>query len=253
MILIFEGYNPQKIILEELRKKPEIDYEKCSLLLHKLITQLCHHYQSKYGENGMQNIIMMFKRDLANRIYLQMMQHFYRENGFFQEEVIGTRNYNLQQTYTYKERINLFDDSYSENIQSVLFEGIRKGVFNIAKFDSHPELVFARIIEVDSDVLNWLRPMPQEFNITYNHGRNYEPDFVVETKDVIYLVEVKGEDRLNDPDVIAKKNRGVQYCEVASRWGNANNYKEWQYLFIPSMQIMPNSTFMQLAKQYCEL
>ena len=49
-----------------------------------------------------------------------------------------------------------------------------------------------------------------------------------------YLVEVKGEDRLNDPDVIAKKKRGIQYCEVASRWGNANNYKEWQYLFIPS-------------------
>ncbi|MDY0388825.1 MAG: DEAD/DEAH box helicase family protein [Methanolobus sp.] len=249
----FEGYNPQKVILEELRKKPEIDYEKCSTLLYKLISQLYDHYQSKFGMNGVQNIVMMFKRDIATAIYNQMMQHFYCENGVFLEDVIGTRNYNLQQTYTYKERINLFDDRYSESIQSVLFEGIKKGVFNIAKFDSHPELVFARNIEVDNDVINWLRPRPQEFNITYNHGRNYIPDFVVETKDVIYLVEVKGEDRLNDPDVIAKKNRGVQYCEVASRWGNANNYKEWQYLFIPSMQIMPNSTFMQLAKQYREL
>lgn len=37
----FEGYNPKKVILEQLRAKPEIDYEKCSDLLFKLITQLC--------------------------------------------------------------------------------------------------------------------------------------------------------------------------------------------------------------------
>lgn len=53
----------------------------------------------------------------------------------------------------------------------------------------------------------------------YNHGHSYDPDFVVETEGVIYLVEVKGEDKLNDPDVIAKKKRGIQYCEVATRWG----------------------------------
>lgn len=57
---------------------------------------------------------------------------------------------------------------------------------------------------------------PRE-NITYNHGRSYELDFVVETEDIIYLVEVKGEDKLNNSDVIAKKKRGIQYCEVATR------------------------------------
>ncbi len=94
-------------------------------------------------------------------------------------------------------------------------------------------------MEYDTDVQNWLRPAPQEFNITYNHVYSYEPDFVVETESVIYLVEVKGEDKLlNDPDVIAKKKRGTQYCEVATRWGKANGYKEWRYLFIPSKQVM---------------
>lgn len=178
-----------------------------------------------------------------------MLQHFYCENGFLQEEVVGTRDYNLQQSYSYIERVNLFS-AYTEKIQSVLFDGIKKGVFSTAKFDSHPELLLARVLETDTDVLNWLRPAPQEFNITYNHGHNYEPDFVVETGGVIYLVEVKGEDKLKDPDVIAKKKRGVQYCEVASRWGKANGYKEWRYLFIPSKQVMPNSSFMQLARQF---
>lgn len=245
----FEGYNPKKVILEQLREKPEIDYEKCSALLFKLITQMCDYYADRYGINGMQNIIMMYKRDIGNKIYKQMLQHFYCENGFLQEEVIGIRDYNLEQHYNYVERVGLFS-AYTEKIQSVLFDGIKKGVFDRAKFDSHPELLLARILEYDADVQNWLRPAPQEFNITYNHGHYYEPDFVVETEAVIYLVEVKGEDKLNDPDVIAKKKRGIQYCEVATRWGKANGYKEWQYLFIPSKQVMPNSSFMQLAKQF---
>lgn len=248
----FEGYNPKKVILEQLRKKPEIDYEKCSALLFKLITQVCDHYADRYGINGMQNIIMMYKRDIGNKIYKQMLQHFYCENGFLQEEVIGTRDYNLEQHYNYVERVGLFS-AYMEKIQSVLFDGIKKGVFDRAKFDSHPELLLARVLEYDPDVQNWLRPAPQEFNITYNHGHNYEPDFVVETEAVIYLVEVKGEDKLNAPDVIAKKKRGIQYCEVATRWGKANGYKEWQYLFIPSKQVMPNSSFIQLAQRFQEL
>ncbi len=248
-VIDFEGYNPKKILLEQVRSKPEIDYERCSNLLFKLIFQVCDYYENQHGTNGMQNIVMMYKRDVGNKIYKQMLQHFYCENGFLQEEVIGTRDYNLQQTYTFKERVNLYS-TYTENIKSVLFEGIKKGVFSTAKFDSEPELILARVLETDSEVQNWLRPAPQEFNITYNHGHNYEPDFVVETVDMIYLVEVKGEDKLNDPDVIAKKNRGIQYCAAATRWSRANHYKCWQYLFIPSKKVMPNSTFLQLAKQF---
>ena len=245
----FEGFNPKKVVLEQLRTKAEIDYEKCSVLLFKLITQVCGHYEGQYAINGMRNIVMMYKKTIGNMIYAQMLQHFYCENGFLQEEVIGTRNYNLEQSYTFVERVGLYD-ACTGKIQSVLFDGIKRGVFNTAKFDSLPELVLDRVLDNDTDVQNWLRPAPREFNITYNRGRHYEPDFVVETDDVIYLVEVKGEDKLNDPDVIAKKKRGVQYCEVASRWGKANGYKEWQYLFIPSQKIMPNSSFMQLAKQF---
>lgn len=251
-VIDFEGYNPKKAILEEIRKKPEIDYEKCSELLYRLISQVCNHYESEFGQNGMQNIVMMYKRDISNKIYEQMMQHFYCENGMLKEEVVDQRAYNLQQSYTYIEKEGLYDD-YSEKIQSVLFTNIRKGVFDVAKFDSYPELLLARILEADIDVENWLRPAPREFNITYNHGHNYEPDFVVETESTIYLVEVKGEDKLNDPDVVAKKKRGIQFCKVSSDWGKANGYKEWQYLFIPSKQISANSSFANLAQQFSNL
>jgi len=57
-------------------------------------------------------------------------------------------------------------------------------------------------------------------------------------------------DKLNDPDVVAKKKRGIRYCELATEWGRLNGNKAWQYLFIPSLQIKPNSSFKQLANQF---
>lgn len=248
----FEGYNPKKVILAELRKKPEIDYERCSALLFKLIAQVCDHYESTYGTNGMQNIVMMYRRDLANKIYSQMMKNFYCENGFLQEVVIDVKRSNLRQSLGFKQRVGLYHDFVSD-IHSVLFEGIKKGVFAEAKFDSKEgELTLARVLDRDEDVLKWLRPAPNEFNITYNRGKRYEPDFVVETVDCCYLIEVKAEKDMGDPDVIAKKRRGIQYCEVATRWCKANGYKPWKYLFIPSKQVLANSSFMRLAERFQE-
>lgn len=250
-VIDFDGYEPKRVILGELRKKPEIDYNKCKEMLFKLITQVIGHYECAFGTNGMQNIVMMNKRDIAEKIYTQMMQHFYCENGLLQEEVIGTRNYNLSPNFTFKSSVPLYGGGFTGDIRTVLFTDIKKGVFSEVKLDSEEgELSFARIVERDEDVLNWLRPSPKEFNITYNHGKNYEPDFVVETDDTIYLVEVKAEKDLNNPDVIAKKKRGILYCETVTHWSEANGYKPWRYLFIPANQIFPNSTFKMIVKKF---
>ena len=47
---------------------------------------------SKYDTNLMQNIVMMNKKDIANKIYRQMMldNHFYCENGFIKYSVMDT-------------------------------------------------------------------------------------------------------------------------------------------------------------------
>lgn len=250
-VIDFDGYEPKRVILGELRKKPEIDYNKCKEMLFKLITQVIGHYECAFGTNGMQNIVMMNKRDIAEKIYTQMMQHFYCENGLLQEEVIGTRNYNLRPNFTFKSSVPLYGGGFTGDIRTVLFTDIKKGVFSEVKLDSEEgKLSFARIVERDEDVLNWLRPSPKEFNITYNHGKNYEPDFVVETDDTIYLVEVKAEKDLNNLDVIAKKKRGILYCETVTHWSEANGYKPWRYLFIPANQIFPNSTFKMIVKKF---
>ena len=243
----FDAYNPKKVIVELLREKPEIDYEKCKELLFKLITQVCDYYERKYSDNDMRNIIMMYKKDISQKIYDQMLQddHFYIKNGLLEESVSGT-----SKSYSWSECVDFYTDSYTSNIKSVLFEGIRKGVFSTTKFDSKPELILARVLENDPIVQNWLRPAPAEFNITYNRGKRYEPDFVVETNNSFYIVEVKGEDKIDSADVVSKSNRAVQFCKVATNWANATGRKPWKYIFIPSQQIQISSNFSTLSERF---
>ena len=249
-VIDFGAVKPLEVLLTELYKKPEVDYEKASALALKIVKSVCDKYNNRYGINGLRNIVMMNKHDIAGEIYKQMLQHLHQKNGFLQEEVMRNRECNIKPSYKYKQKANLYD-TITDNISSILFTGIKKGVFSSAKFDSYQgKVTFARLLENDNDVQNWLRPAPYEFNITYGSGKRYEPDFVVETDRVIYLTEVKGEDRLNDPDVLAKKERGIKYCETASRWGRANGFKDWQYLFIPAEQITANASFHQLVQRF---
>lgn len=247
----FSNYNPKKAILDIIKSKPEIDYERCSDLLFKLITQVTDFYENKYGVDMMKNIVVMNKKDISDKIYKQMLldEHFYCENSSIKYTVAGVREFNLQQTYTWKTQQDL-NQNYEDNIKSILFDGIKKRVFSSAKFDSYPELKFARILERDNEVINWLRPAQNEFKLTYNNGKKYVPDFAVETENNFYIIEIKREDEIEDADVIAKTKKAIQYCDVASGWSRENGKKEWRYVFIPSKEILGNSSFSNLVKRF---
>lgn len=253
----FDAYNPKKVILEELRKKAEVNYEKDSELLFKLISQVTDKYESLYNEDGMKNIIMMHKKEISLEIYNQMMEHFVRKEGLIHESVIDFSRFNLKSNYNYKIKKNIFDKYDSERdgrITSILFDGIKRGVFEAAKFDSEPELMFAQILENENDLVSsWLRPSSDEFEfLTYNNGRKYEPDFVVETMDIIYLVEVKADNQLEDAEVLAKKERAISYCKIVSEWAKSSKNKEWRYLFIPASKIKETTTLNYLINNYIE-
>ena len=250
----FDAVNPNKTIVEELRKKSEIDYESNNELLFKLINSLTSFFSDKYGIEAMKNIVMMYKIEISNEIYYQLLKHFVRNEGLIKEEVFTDRKTNIPSNYNYSIIKNIFDKYDSERdgkITSVLFDGIKVGVFSTAKFDSMPELILARLFERETDYIKtWLRPSPNEFNITYNNGKRYEPDFVVETKSNVFLVEVKADKDLEDSDVIAKKERAISYCKLVSKWAGNNGLKKWDYVLIPSSKISENSTFKYLSEQF---
>ena len=252
----FDAINPAKVLLEQIRKKSEINYERDNELLYKLITSLINHYSQQFGDDGMKNIVMMYKKEISDTLYKQMLKHFVRNEGIIKEEVFVDNPINIQNNYSYRIIKDLFDSYNSERdgkITSVLFDGIKRGVFSSAKFDSEPELILARQLERESDfVKTWLRPSPSEFDITYNGGKKYEPDFVVETNSKIYLVEVKADNQMDDEDVLAKKDRAISYCCLVSKWAFETDNKQWEYLLIPASKISSNSTFKYLSETFVE-
>lgn len=252
----FDGYNPMRRLVEILRDKPEIDYSRHGQVVGNLVVHVCNHFSRKFGDNGLRNIVMMNCNALADEIYRQMLRHMVRRCGMFTEAIVGANDFNLPSHYRCKKgKIkDLHDDAYSSSddgsIKGIVFSGAKKGVFGEFKVDSSPELRFARIVDTDPDVKNWLRPAGAQFDFTYNGGHKYEPDFVVETDSDIYLVEIKRHDMVDDEDVAKKRERAVTYCSRATTWAKANGYKPWTHLFIPDHEVRSDRGFDDFVKLF---
>lgn len=251
--LDFNALNPMRVIVDEISKRPEIDYDACCDLLYDLLTTLFDNLGKKFSSDEIKNIVMFNKRDIADKIYEQMKKHFVCSEPNIIEEISGVSYNIVEPSYLHKtgeEPISIYDNIPDGEVPKKLFNGFKKALHPIYKFDSAPEKRFAVVCEQCSEVLKWLRPASKQFNLFYSNSQRYIPDFVVETQDCMYLVEVKGEDKLNDESNLLKKKCAVKYCNVASFYCSAHGLKEWKYLYIPSQQIQTNSSFVMLAQRF---
>ena len=85
------------------------------------------------------------------------------------------------------------------------------------KFQSDTERVLSIIL--DREATKWFKPGRGQFQIFYKWGtdqREYQPDFVAETKDAIYMLEPKARKDMEDPEVVAKKDSAVPWCQHAT-------------------------------------
>ena len=125
-----------------------------------------------------------------------------------------------------------------------LFSGFSKCGSSIQKFDSDDERRFAVLIDSDREpsVIKWLKPAARQFQIEYQSGRGYEPDFVVETKTEKLIVEVKARNELGDELVQAKARAASKWVEYANEHAGDADGKRWQYLLIAHDQITESST-----------
>ena len=251
--LDFDALNPMRVIVDEISKRPEVDYDACCDLLYDLITTLFDYFAKKFTSNEIKNIVMCNKRSISDKIYEQMKKNFVCSEPTLIEEISGTSTYIYEPSYlrkTGEEPVSIYESVPDGEVPKLLFNGFKKALHPMYKFDSAPEKRFAIVCEQNREVLKWLRPAPKQFNLYYGNSQRYEPDFVVETKNAMYLVEIKGEDKLNDETNLLKKQRAVKYCEVASVYCSAHNLKEWEYLYIPSQQVQTNTSFTMLAQRF---
>ena len=251
--LDFNALNPMKTIVEEISKRPEVDYDACCDLLYDLITTLFDAFAKKFTSDEIKNIVMCNKRSIADKIYDQMKKHFKCSEPNIVEEISGVSMYIYEPSYMRKigeEPISVYTTIPDGDVPKCLFNGFKKALHPIYKFDSAPEKRFAIVCEQSKEVIKWLRPAAKQFNLFYGNGQRYEPDFVVETSDTMYLVEIKGEDKLNDENNLQKKQRAVRYCQVASVYASGHGLKQWKHLYIPSQQVQTNSSFTMLAQRF---
>ena len=127
-----------------------------------------------------------------------------------------------------------------KNIKNYLFEGYRKSYYPVNSFDSDDERRFAVVLEEDEDVVRFIKPPLNQLGLFYRAGKQYNPDFLVETKDCKYMVEVKAANQVNNEDVQEKARAGVKWCECASKV-DADG-KEWKYRLVSGEDIIIGNT-----------
>jgi len=99
--------------------------------------------------------------------------------------------------------------------------------------------------------VKWLRTAPTQFRIYWQHNsRQYRPDFVAETNDCIYMIEIKREGDIDDTEVRDKAIAAMEYCKYASEYTLQNEGKAWKYVLIPHNAVQLNMSFDFLVKQY---
>jgi type III restriction enzyme len=124
------------------------------------------------------------------------------------------------------------------DIRRYLFEGYTKSLYDQVPYDSTPEKDFAALLERDAAVLKWIRPAERDLSIGYR-GRGYTPDFIVETADRKYLIEVKARDELQPlvaTEVRDKALAAIRWCQAASGIPAA---KQWEYKLVPDDVVGP--------------
>ena len=240
---------PEKLLISELINFSEIDYDANADLLHKLARQALSELQSNLKEGEDINTIMFQWRSLiANRMYAQMMLHFrLHEPEYIKPNV---KPFTRIEEWNFTTLKNAGHKDYREEnfpaiqVPKFVFRGFEKSCHFEYKFDSRTEQTLSYILENDKEVLKWLRPAPNQFRIYWLHNSKiYEPDFVAETKDCIYLIEPKAANEINSPDVQAKAQAALKYCKYATEYTAEYGGKQWKYVLIPHDQVTKTSSF----------
>jgi type III restriction enzyme len=242
-------------LVRYLIERNEIDYDAHAELLYKLAGQVVGRIKSYLDEDAdVENVLLRNGRQLADFVLLQMMQHYHETPlGMDDYEIRVTRGFMLLRPQPLNvvpgQRVRDFRQAVTPTSETrkQVFGGFKKCSYTLQKFDSDPERRFAVLIEGEASILKWIKPGKGQFQIEYRSGDNYEPDFVLETADRMFICEVKAENEVNDPDVLAKAQAAVNWCKAASEHAAETKGRGWSYLLITDDRLIGAATFAGLV------
>jgi type III restriction enzyme len=234
----------------------DISYDEHSDLLYALATQTVEHFLSYLNEDDTRRILRVYQRELARLIHVQMQDHYWEEAVGYEVKVSkGFSEIKPQRAYTHIAGEGLKDFRQApedkSNMSRYLFTGFQRCLYSEEKFQSDAERVLAIILDRES--LKWFKPAKGQFQLYFKSGgadSEYQPDFVAETDDRVYMLEAKARNEMEDTEVLAKRDAGVLWCKRASDHAASYEGKPWQYLLIPHDAIAENMTLAGLADRF---
>ena len=234
----------------------DISYDAHADLLYDLASQVVRHFMSYLKtEEVTRKVLRNHQSEIARFVHAQMQVHYWEEATTLDVQITKGFTELKRSAYTTNAQEPVLDfrqpPADKSNMPRYLFGGFKKCLYPVQKFQSDPERKMAVILDRESD--KWFRPAKGQFQIYYKSGADqpeYQPDFVAETPSVIYMLEPKRRDEMQDDDVQAKKKVAEIWCQNATNHAKTYNGKPWQYLLIPHDVIAENMTLQGLAAQF---
>jgi type III restriction enzyme len=233
----------------------DISYDAHADLLYDLSGQMVQHLLSYLKEDETRNVLQYFQRQLAEFIHAQMQTHQWESAVDYEVKISKGFSTLKQSAFTAAvDGVRHFRPPVDDKskIGQMVFGGFQRCLYPVQKFDSDTERRFSVILEKESDktIQKWFKPAKGQFQIFYKWGRDhleYQPDFVVETTNRIFMVETKARNEMEAAEVLAKKEAAIKWCGHASDHNRGNGGKPWQYLIIPHDVVAENMTLAGLA------
>jgi type III restriction enzyme len=234
----------------------DVAYDEHADLLYDLAEQVVTHLRSYLSADDARKVLRLHQRDIARFVHAQMQKHFWQDTDV-DYEVVVTRGFTALRPSAYTaavdERPLDFRASPADksNMSKYLFGGFARCLYPVQKFQSDAERKLAVILE--REALKWFKPAKGQFQIYYKSGGDtpeYQPDFVAETDDRIFMLEPKASNQMTDPEVLAKREVAVTWCNQASEHARGHGGKPWTYVLIPHDVIAENMTLEGLASRH---
>ncbi len=233
----------------------DVAYDSHADLLYDLAGQTVQHFQAYLSEDDTRKVLRLHQRELAKFIHVQMQQHYWEEAIDY--EVVVSKGFTELKSSAYATSATEppldFQQSPADkaNMAKYIFCGFKRCLFPIQKFQSEAERILA--VTLDRETKKWFKPAKGQFQIFYKSGADhpeYQPDFVAETDDAIYMLEPKAKNQMEDVDVRAKRDAAVKWCRHASAHAATYNGKPWKYALIPHDVIAANMTLNGLVNRF---
>ncbi|MBS4082866.1 MAG: DEAD/DEAH box helicase family protein [Rhizobiales bacterium] len=232
----------------------DVAYDEHADLLYDLAEQVVAHLRGYLSADDARKVLRLHQKEIARFVHAQMQKHFWQATDV-DYEVVVTRGFTALRPSAYTaaagEQPLDFRKSPADksNMSKYIFGGFAKCLYPVQKFQSDAERKLAVILE--REALKWFKPAKGQFQIYYKWGADnpeYQPDFVAETKDRIFMLEPKAANQMTDGEVLAKRDAALRWCQQASNHARNHGGKPWTYVLIPHDTIAENMTLDGLAK-----